>query len=136
LANVLAVHLIRQVLAPRQVVRGRDGALPRGKLRAVVEYIEGHLDTGATLEQLAAVVGLSPYHFARQFKQATGLPPHQFPLSRRVEWAKDLLLAGNDLSLAEIALRAGFSDQSQFSRHFKRLVGVTPGRFAMPARTA
>jgi AraC family transcriptional regulator len=77
LANVLAVHLIRHLLAPRQPERRRDGVLPRGRLRAVVEYIEEHLDAGPSLEQLAAVARLSPYHFARQFKAATGLPPHQ-----------------------------------------------------------
>jgi AraC family transcriptional regulator len=136
LANLLAVHLIRHVSAPRRLERGRDGVLPRGRLRAVVEYIEEHLDGCPTLAQLAAVVRLNPYHFARQFKAATGLPPHQYVILRRVERAKQLLQAGTDLSLAEVALRAGFSDQSQFSRHFKRLVGVTPGQFRTPSRIA
>jgi AraC family transcriptional regulator len=136
LANLLAVHLIRHILAPRQPVRGSDGALPRGRLRAVVEYIEEHLDAGPTLEQLAAVARLSPYHFARQFKAATGLPPHQHVIMRRVERAKHLLHAGTDLSLAEVAAHAGFSDQSQFSHHFKRLAGVTPGQFRTHARIA
>jgi AraC family transcriptional regulator len=136
LANVLAVHLLRHVLPPRRPRRRRDGALPRGRLRAVVEYVEGHLDAGLSLEQLAAVARLSVYHFARQFKAATGLPPHQFVILRRVERAKQLLQAGTDLSLAEVALHVGFSDQSQFSRHFKRVVGVTPGRFRTPARIA
>jgi AraC family transcriptional regulator len=136
LANVLAVQLIRHVLAPRRPALRRDGALPRGRLRAVVAYIEGHLDAGPTLEQLAAVVRLSPYHFAKQFKRATGLPPHQYVIARRVERAKQLLQGGDDFSLAEVAARAGFSDQSQFCRHFKRLVGVTPGRFRTPTRIA
>jgi AraC family transcriptional regulator len=136
LANLLAVHLIRHVSAPRRLERGRDGVLPQGRLRAVVEYIEEHLDGCPTLAQLAAVVRLNPYHFARQFKAAAGLPPHQFVILRRVERAKQLLQAGTDLSLAEVALRAGFSDQSQFSRHFKRLVGVTPGQFRTPSRIA
>ena len=136
LANLLAVHLIRHVSAPRRLERGRDGVLPRGRLRAVVEYIEEHLDGCPTLAQLAAVVRLNPYHFARQFKAATGLPPHQYVILRRVERAKQLLQAGTDLSLAEVALHAGFSDQSQFSRHFKRLVGVTPGQFRTPSRIA
>ena len=136
LANVLAVHLLRHVLAPRQPERGRDGALPRGRLRAVVEYVEEHLDASASLEQMAEVAGLSVYHFARQFRTATGLPPHQYVIARRVERAKHLLQAGTDLSLAEIAARAGFSDQSQFSHHFKRLVGVTPWQFRTPARIA
>jgi AraC family transcriptional regulator len=136
LANVLAVHLIRHLVAPRRLARGRDGALPRGRLRAVVEYIEEHLDTSASLEKLAAVARLSVYHFARQFKAATGLPPHRYVITRRVERVKELLQAGTDLSLAEVAACAGFSDQSQFCHHFKRLVGVTPGQFRTPARTA
>jgi AraC family transcriptional regulator len=135
LANVLAVHLLRHCLAPRRPKRGRDGALPRARLRAVAEYIEGHLDASPTLGQMAAVAGLSPYHFARQFKGATGLPPHQYVLTRRVEQAKRLLQAGPQ-SLAEVAAHVGFSDQSQFTRHFKRLVGVTPGQFRTPARMA
>jgi AraC family transcriptional regulator len=136
LANALAVHLIRYVAAPRRPAGGPDGALPRGKLRAVVEYIEEHLDAGPTLEQLAAVAQLSSYHFARQFKTATGLPPHQYIIMRRVERAKQLLQGGGDFSLAQVAAHAGFSDQSQLSHHFKRLIGVTPGQFRTPARMA
>jgi AraC family transcriptional regulator len=136
LANLLAVQLIRHVLAPRRPGRGRDGALPRRRLRAVVAYIEGHLDAGPTLEQMAAVAGLSPYHFARQFKAATGLPPHQYVIARRVERAKQLLQGGGALSLAQVAVHAGFSDQSAFCHHFKRHVGVTPGQFRAPARIA
>jgi AraC family transcriptional regulator len=136
LANVLAVHLLRHVLTPRQPARRRDGTLPRAKLRAIVEYVEEHLDAGPTLEQMAAVARLSPYHFARQFKAATGLPPYQYVIARRVERAKELLQAGTEVSLAEVALRAGFSDQSQFCRHFKRQVGVTPRQFGMSSRTA
>ena len=85
---------------------------------------------------MAAVARLSPYHFARQFKAATGLPPHQYVIARRVERAKQLLQGGGDFSLAEVAAHAGFSDQSQFSHHFKRIVGVTPGQFRTPARIA
>jgi AraC family transcriptional regulator len=134
LANLLAVHLIRHIAAHRRPVRGRDGTLPRGKLRAVVEYIEEHLDAAPTLEQMAAVSCLSPYHFARQFKAATGLPPHQYVIMRRVERARQLLQGGGDFSLAEVAACAGFSDQSQFSHHFKRVVGVTPGQFRTRGR--
>jgi AraC family transcriptional regulator len=136
LANVLAVHLLRHVSAPCRAARGRDGTLPRGRLRAVVEYIEEQLDAGPTLEQMAAAARLSPYHFARQFKAATGLPPHQYVILRRVERARQLLQGSGDLSLAEVAAQAGFSDQSQFSHHFKRLVGVTPGQFRKSARIA
>jgi AraC family transcriptional regulator len=136
LANVLAVDLIRHVLAPHQPARAPDGALPQSRLRAVVEYIEEHLEAGLTLEQMAAVARLSPYHFARQFKTSTGLPPHQYVIARRVERAKQFLQAATDFSLAEVAARAGFSDQSQFSHHFKRLIGVTPRHFRTFARNA
>ena len=136
LANVLAVYLIRHIVAHGRAVHGRDGILPRGRLRAVLDYIEEHLDAAPTLAEIAAVAGLNPYHFARQFKAATGLPPHQYVITRRVEQAKHLLRAGTDLSLAEVASRAGFYDQSQFARHFKRLVGVTPRQFQTPSRIA
>jgi AraC family transcriptional regulator len=136
LATVLAVQLLRQVLAPRQPARGRDAALPGGKLRAVVDYIEAHLDTGLTLAQMAAAAHLSAYHFARQFKTATGVPPHQYVIARRVARAQELLHPDRDLALAEIAARVGFSDHSQFSHHFKHVVGVTPRQFRTSAKIA
>ena len=102
----------------------------------MVEYIEEHLSAGPSLEQMAAVARLSAYHFARQFKATTGLPPHQFVIARRVERARELLQGGTDLCLAEVAADVGFSDQSQFSRHFKRALGVTPGQFQLSARIA
>jgi hypothetical protein len=81
--GAVGVQLLRQVLAPRQPARGRDGALPRDTLRAVVAYIEAHLDAGLTLAQLAAAAHRSAYHFARQVKAATGVPPHQYVIARR-----------------------------------------------------
>ena len=134
LATVLAVQLLRHVLAPRPPARGRDSALPLGKLRTVLEYIEASLDADLTLAQLAAAVHLSAYHFARQFKAATGMPPHQYVIARRVARAQQLLHPDWDLALAEIAARVGFADQSQFTHHFKRLVGVTPRHFRLAAR--
>jgi AraC family transcriptional regulator len=136
LANLLAVHLIRSASAPRRPARRTDGALRQGKLRTVIEYIEEHLGASLTLEQMAAAAHLSAYHFARQFRAATGLPPHQYVIGRRVERARHLLQAGTNLSLAEVAAHAGFSDQSLFTHHFKRVVGVTPGQFRTPARIA
>jgi AraC family transcriptional regulator len=82
---------------------------------------------------MAAVARVSPYHFALQFKGTIGLPPHQHVILRRVERAKQLL-QGGDFTLAQVAAHAGFSNQSVFTQHFKRLVSVTPGRFWAPAR--
>jgi AraC family transcriptional regulator len=135
LANLLAVHLIRNASTPHAPARRTDGALPQRKLRAVVECIEEQLDANLSLDQLAAAAHLSAYHFARQFKAATGLPPHQYVIARRIERAKEIMLSETDLSLAEIAALVGFSDQSQLTRHFKRLIGVTPARFGRPSRT-
>ena len=134
LANMLSVHLIRHFLGPRQLAGQPDGVLPRRKLHTVIEYIMENLEGNPTLEQMAAVVHLSPYHFARQFKAATGLPPRQYVIARRVERAQQLLREEDDLGLGEVAFRAGFSDQSHFSSHFKRIVGVTPGEFRISAR--
>jgi AraC family transcriptional regulator len=72
---------------------------------------------------------VSPYHFARLFKHSTGLPPHQYVIACRVERAKELLRERDRLPLADVAAEVGFSSQSHFTRHFKRLVGVTPRRF-------
>jgi AraC family transcriptional regulator len=101
----------------------------------IVDYIMANLHRSPTLEEMAAMVGLSPYHFARQFKAASGLPPHQFLITRRVERAQQLLREKGNLSLAEVAIDVGFSDQSQFCFHFKRIVGATPGRFRVSAKS-
>src|SRR5262249_57609245 len=103
LANVLAVQLIRHVLAPRRPTRRRYGALPRAKLRAVVEYVEEHLDASPTLERMAALARLSPTYFASQFQRATGLPPHQYVIARRLERAKQLLQAAAHPPLPHLA---------------------------------
>jgi AraC family transcriptional regulator len=129
LGNVLAVHLLRHFVAPGKGGPPPAGGLPKRKLQTVVEYIHEHLDAALTLDHLARVAHLSPYHFARRFKKSTGLPPHQYVIARRVERAKELLRDDGDLPLAEVAAAVGFWDQGHFTRHFKRLVGVTPGRF-------
>jgi AraC family transcriptional regulator len=129
LGNVLAVHLLRRFspFGPTETHSG--GVLSKHKLRAVIEYIHEHLDAELSLDHLAAVAHVSPYHFARLFKNSTGLPPHQYVIACRVERAKELLRQRERLPLAEVATEVGFADQSHFTRHFKRLVGVTPRRF-------
>ncbi len=134
LANVLAVHLLRYLKSPRLSPVRRDGVLPRRKLHAVAEYIWENLDSQPTLEQMASLVHLSPHHFARQFKQTTGVPPHQYVIARRIERSQQLLQEREEISLAEVALRTGFADQSHFNFHFKRMVGVTPRQFRRSAR--
>jgi AraC-like DNA-binding protein len=104
------------------------GGLSAGVLRRVCEHIESHLENNISLEALAADVRLSVYHFARAFRQSMGISPHRYVMQQRVKKAQQLL-AATDLSLANIAVAAGFADQSHFSRHFHRLVGTTPSGF-------
>ena len=113
-----------------------EGVLSRRKLRTVVEYIMENLDGSPRLGQMAAVARLSPSHFTRRFKAATGLAPHQYVIARRVERAQHLLKSDDEVGLAEVAVRAGFADQSHFSFHFKRIVGVTPKKFRISKESA
>jgi AraC family transcriptional regulator len=134
LANILAVRLVRHIFGLRRLVSRTDGVLTRRKLTTIVDYIMANLNGSPTLEEMAGLVLLSPYHFARQFKAATGLPPHQFLINRRVEQAQQLLRGRGGHSLAGVAIGVGFSDQSQLCFHFKRIVGVTPGQFRAYAK--
>jgi AraC-like DNA-binding protein len=86
-----------------------------------------------TLRDLTAVAHLSPDHFARRFKESPELPPRRFIIARRIERAQRLLRGEDDLSLAQVAARVRFWDQGRFTRHFRRLVGVTPKRFRCSA---
>jgi AraC family transcriptional regulator len=134
-ATVLSVHLLRHVTGSPGEEVATAAALPHHKVRRITEYISENLASNPTLEQMAAVVHLSPYHFARQFKAATGLAPHQYVISRRVQRAQDLLRADRRLGLAEVAFRTGFASQSHFCLHFKRLVGVTPRKFMISVKS-
>jgi AraC-like DNA-binding protein len=104
------------------------GGLSPAAMRRVHEYVETHLNKSIELAELSAIAGLSVFHFAREFKQSAGVTPHSYLVQRRVERAKGLL-AGADLSLTEIAFVTGFSDQSHLTRHFRQMIGMTPGQF-------
>lgn len=99
----------------------------RRAVRRVREYIHEHFDEAISLAELAALADLSPYHLHRVFTLETGVPPHAYQTQLRVNRAKTLLRSG--VRLPEIALATGFADQSHLTRHFRRLVGTTPGRF-------
>src|SRR5258708_10737298 len=128
LATMLSVHLIRHTTGARRP-DSADGVLSRRTVRRVMEYIRENPESRLTLGRMAAAVHLSPYHFARQFKAATGSPPHQYVIARRVERAQHLLRADGEIGVTEVALRVGFSDQSKLSLQFKRIPGFPPGHF-------
>jgi AraC-like DNA-binding protein len=104
------------------------GGLPPATLRRVRDYIDSHLDKAIDVKSLAATAGLSTYHFARAFKQSQGTTPHGFVLERRLAKARELM-DRPDLSLSEIAVAAGFADQSHFTRRFREVLGIPPGQF-------
>lgn len=128
LATALGAHLLREYSAFPQAARMVGGGLPKRALKAVTDLVDDELSGDLSLAQMAGAANLSPYHFSRLFRESTGLAPHQYVISRRVERAK-ALIASTDLPFYGIARAVGFSHHQHLTRHFKRIVGVTPGRF-------
>ena len=98
----------------------------KGVLRAQ-EYLRVHYPENISLEQLANIAELSPFHFTRVFRQMVGLPPHTYLTQIRIEQAKTLLTQG--YPIVQTALDTGFTDQSHLTKRFKSIVGVTPGQY-------
>ena len=131
LATALGVHVLRHhsSLEPAAVsLPAARGALDPRRLRRVTDFIEARLGEALTIEILANEACLSPFHFARAFKAATGTAPHRYLTDRRIGRARALIAEGR-LPLAEIAEECGFSSQPHFTRWFKRIVGTTPGAY-------
>jgi AraC family transcriptional regulator len=97
-------------------------------MRRVLDYIDAQLTGELGLIELAAIAGLSPHHFLEAFKISVGKSPHRFVTERRVQRALELL-RDDARSIAEIANAAGFSSQSHLTANFRRVTGLTPGRF-------
>ncbi|MBD2083438.1 AraC family transcriptional regulator [Trichocoleus sp. ST-U3] len=128
MANALTVHLLRHYSTRRREIQACSGRLPSHKLQQAIDYIQAHLAEDVSLEAIATELGMSQYHFARLFKQSTGYSPYQYVIKRRIERAQELMMQEQH-SIANIALKVGFTSQSQFGRHFKHLTGVTPKQF-------
>jgi AraC-like DNA-binding protein len=118
------VLLVARHSAPPQAPRP-PGREPRA-VRLSREYLE-QAEDNVTLDALARFAGLSAFHLCRVFREATGMTPHAYQTQVRVRRAKSLLRAGLPITLA--AAEAGFCDQAHLTRHFKRIVGLTPGRY-------
>ncbi|GAA3278879.1 AraC family transcriptional regulator [Dactylosporangium vinaceum] len=105
-----------------------EPAAPRHLAAALRELLDERSATGLTLQEAGTLLGSHPGHLVRAFTASFGLPPHRYLLSRRIERARRLLLAG--WRAADVAAEVGFHDQAHLHRHFKRFVGVTPGNYA------
>ena len=104
----------------------KDAFEPRSvkKIRA---YLRAHYSENVSLSSLAMIANLSPFHLVRVFKNETGVPPHEFQTQVRITHAQRLMREG--CSISEAATETGFFDQSHFSRNFKRITGLTPGKY-------
>ncbi|MCI0336364.1 MAG: AraC family transcriptional regulator [Acidobacteria bacterium] len=125
LVNTLAVHLLRHYSTDSVVPDLHFGGLPVHKLRRVRDFIDENLEGDLSLVEIAQAADLSPYHFARSFKQTTGLTPIQFLMQRRIDYAKRLLIE-SELPIVEVGLSAGFKNQSHFTTLFRKLTAMTP----------
>jgi len=127
LGVVLGHELIRVNDVPSQASVPRGG-LSGWQRKAVAEYIEANLGEAVRLTDMAQLARLSPYHFARAFKQSFGVPPHRYHVGRRIARAKDLLTDPAN-SVTGIARELGFAETSSFSATFRRVTGASPSDF-------
>ncbi len=121
-------YLMQHYSDTKHLQLSSKGALPKKRLDRVLEYIAANLSQSLSLTEIAAIAGMSAYHFARLFKTSTGLSPHQYILTQRIERAKHLLLGGQS-RVIDVALESGFNDQSYFSKMFRKATGVPPMRY-------
>jgi AraC family transcriptional regulator len=127
-AQLLAIHLLKNYATITPKIPEIKNGLPKTVLKRITDYIHDHLDQDISLEALSILAGLSSYHFARLFKESTGLAPHQYLVECRMEKAKELL-KNTRLNVLQIALSVGYESQSHFTTLFKRHTGSTPTAF-------
>jgi AraC family transcriptional regulator len=130
LGDTLALRLLNNYssLSVDPFRRARSsGGLDERRLQRAMDYIQANLMKEITVEELAAAASLSRFHFSRMFKAVTGQSPQRFVGRLRLELSKSLLRQGR--SIADVAHDCGFSSESNFVRSFRRVTGVTPGRY-------
>jgi len=129
----LTAHLARTYGGLQRTVDPARGGLAPWQARRACERLESDLGGKLTLQQIASEFDLSVSHFARAFRLTIGLPPHQWLLRQRVKAAKQLMTV-RDLPLSEIAISAGFANQSHFTRVFSSVVGASPAAWRREAQ--
>ena len=127
MARQVIIQLVRSHISIRntpQIELSRAGPVDR-RLRRAIEFMHDNFGRELALDEIASAAFLSEFHFARMFKQITGVTPHSYLASIRLERARRLLLE-TTLAISEIALTVGYQSQSHFTRAFKAVTGVTP----------
>ncbi len=129
--NLLGVHLIRNYSSIRRSQTkqlAKTASLSILQVKQLQDFIEDNLDQKISIVQLASLVHLSQFHFARAFKEAVGTTPHRYLVQRRIDRAK-ILLTVTRLSIQEIAIRVGYVNLSHFTAQFRKYVGATPAAY-------
>ena len=127
------IHNVPRINAATALSAASTGGLAPHKLQKVLAYVEEKLAEPVGVRELASQVHMSPFHFARRFKQAVGTPPHAYITHVRIERAKSLL-AGTNAPLIEVATRVGYRTQAHFTGVFHRYVGTTPRAYRLGMR--
>ncbi len=133
LTTALAAHLIANYTVDRWKPSTAAHKLDECRLNRVTDYVDAHYAEPIPLERLAAEACLSPFHFSRLFREATGLTPHRYVTERRVRAAREAL-ALDRATLLEVAAEHGFGSQDNFTRVFRRSTGLTPGQYRVMVR--
>lgn len=128
LAQLLTSYLVEKYIAAADAKPDFHGGLPIWQLRKVEDHVSEHLAEEISVETLAELVELSPFHFSRVFKQTTGLSPLQFVTRQRITRAQQLIRE-TSRSLIQVALEVGYTSPSHFTKVFRRVTGVTPIAF-------
>jgi AraC family transcriptional regulator len=118
---------------PLPAMRSAPRGFPPERLDRVVTFVTACLGQPLGVREMAEVACMSPFHFSRVFKRATGHSPHHFLMWLRVERARGLL-ADTDMPLSEIAKSVGYRTQTHFTSVFRRMAGVSPGRYRKERR--
>lgn len=130
----LFVVIARQLTSLVPAASITSGGLAPWQFKRATDYLLAHLAEDVTLNEVAAVVGLSPSHFCRAFARSAGAPAHTWLTQKRVERAQELMVAHAEMGLAEVALAVGYGSQAAFTVAFRRVTGATPSQWRRERR--